>query len=89
MPTLEHILRDRYTRLLQLKYSFSKKPVEAGVMHDKSRKNHKLAVMVGFLLSMLMLATVTTAADKGDLVSLSNPLKVVVNSSYISPLVEL
>ncbi|HEY9667295.1 MAG TPA: hypothetical protein V6C91_10855, partial [Coleofasciculaceae cyanobacterium] len=67
----------------------SKKPVEAGVMHDKFRKKTKLTAIIAFLLSMFMLPTVATAAEKGDLVSLSNPLKVVVNSSYISPLVEL
>lgn len=58
-------------------------------MHEKSRKKPKLAAIIGFLLSMFMLPTVATAAEKGDLVSLSNPLKIVVNSSYISPLVEL
>lgn len=38
---------------------------------------------------MLMLGTVVTAAEKSSLESLFTPLKPVVNSSYISPLVEL
>jgi carbonic anhydrase/acetyltransferase-like protein (isoleucine patch superfamily) len=58
-------------------------------MHNQVGKKYKFAAIVVFLLSTLMLATVATAAPKTDLVSLFNPLKVVVNSSYISPFVEL
>jgi hypothetical protein len=58
-------------------------------MHNQSRKQSKLALIIGFLLSALMLGTVATAAQKSDLVSLFNLPKIVVNSSYISPLVEL
>lgn len=54
-------------------------------MHNKS----KLTLIIGILLSALLLGTAATAAQKTDLVSLFNPPKIVVNSSYISPLVEL
>jgi carbon dioxide concentrating mechanism protein CcmM len=58
-------------------------------MHNHSTKQSKLALIIGFLLSALMLGTVANAAQKSDLVSLLNLPKIVVNSSYISPLVEL
>jgi carbon dioxide concentrating mechanism protein CcmM len=58
-------------------------------MHNKAIHKSKLAAMVAILLSVLLLTTVATATQKSDLVTFSNLPKVVVNSSYISPLVEL
>jgi carbonic anhydrase/acetyltransferase-like protein (isoleucine patch superfamily) len=58
-------------------------------MHNHSTKQSKLALIIGFLLSALMFGTLANAAQKSDLVSLLNLPKIVVNSSYISPLVEL
>ncbi len=58
-------------------------------MYNKFSNKSKLTLIIGILLSALMLGTAATAAPKSDLVSLLNPLKVVMNSSYISPMVEL
>jgi len=58
-------------------------------MYNKFSNKSKLTLIIGILLSALMLGTAATAAPKSDLVSLFNPLKVVMNSSYISPMVEL
>jgi carbonic anhydrase/acetyltransferase-like protein (isoleucine patch superfamily) len=58
-------------------------------MYKKFNNKLKFIFIAGIFLSALILGTVATAAQKSDLVSLLNPLKVVVNSSYISPLVEL
>jgi carbon dioxide concentrating mechanism protein CcmM len=58
-------------------------------MDNKFQKKSKIALVIGVLLSVLIVRTVATAAQKSDLVSLFNPLKIAVNSSYISPLVEL
>lgn len=58
-------------------------------MHNKFTKKFKLALLFGFLLSALLLGTVGATAQTSNLVSVSNLSKIVVNSSYISPLVEL
>jgi carbonic anhydrase/acetyltransferase-like protein (isoleucine patch superfamily) len=58
-------------------------------MHNKVTNQSKLAAIVGLLLSTLMLGTVAATAQTSELASLSNPYKVVLNSSYVSPRVEL
>jgi hypothetical protein len=59
------------------------------IMHTTSRQKSKLALMLGILLSALTLIAVVVNAQEGDLVSLSTPVRVVVNSSFISPLDEV
>lgn len=59
------------------------------ITHPTSRQKSKLALMLGILLSALTLIAVVVNAQEGDLVSLSTPVRVVVNSSFISPLDEV
>lgn len=58
-------------------------------MANKFRKQWKVPLLLVFLLSALTFGAVTIATSENELVSLLNPLKVVVNSSFISPLVEM
>ena len=58
-------------------------------MHNKFTNKYKLALIIGFLLSTLLMGTVAIAAERSSLVSLFRPVKVVVNSSYMSPLIDL
>lgn len=59
------------------------------ITHPISRQKSKLALMLGILLSALTLIAVVVNAQEGGLVSLSTPVRVVVNSSFISPLDEV
>ena len=58
-------------------------------MANKSRKQWNVPLLVLFLVSAVTFSVVTAATSQNKLVSLLNPPKVVVNSSFISPLVEL
>ena len=66
-------------------------------MHPRIRKRLSLTILfgcilVGFILSIsasFYQSFAATAAEKTPLVRLQNAQKVVVNSSFISPLVEL
>lgn len=58
-------------------------------MRTISRQKSKLALMFGIFLSTLTLLAVAVNAQERGLVSLFTPIRVVVNSSFISPLDEV
>ena len=58
-------------------------------MRTISRQKSKLALMFGIFLSTLTLLAVAVNAQESGLVSLFTPIRVVVNSSFISPLDEV
>lgn len=58
-------------------------------MRTISRQKSKLALMFGIFLSTLTLLAVAVNAQESGLVSLFSPVRVVVNSSFISPLDEV
>ncbi|KAB8332563.1 carbonate dehydratase [Scytonema tolypothrichoides VB-61278] len=55
----------------------------------KFQMSFQMPLMIGILLFVLTLGEVVISAEKSNLFSLFRPLTVVVNSSFISPLVEL
>jgi carbon dioxide concentrating mechanism protein CcmM len=59
------------------------------LMHSKFSKYTHISLITCILLFTLTLGKVVISAEKNELVSLFRPLTVVVNSSFISPLVEL
>ncbi len=58
-------------------------------MYKKFSKNTHITLIICILLFTLTFGQVVLSAQKSNLVSLLRPLTVVVNSSFISPLVEL
>lgn len=57
--------------------------------YTKHTRKPRLALILGIFLSTLMLVAVGVNAQEANLVSLFNPVRVVVNSSFISPLDEV
>jgi carbonic anhydrase/acetyltransferase-like protein (isoleucine patch superfamily) len=58
-------------------------------MYNKFRQKSIPVLLISFVLSALTFGTVATPVQKNEFVTFLNPPKVVINSSYISPLVEL
>ncbi|MBW4624901.1 MAG: carbonate dehydratase [Brasilonema octagenarum HA4186-MV1] len=57
-------------------------------MHRTFSKKFQMPIIIGILLFVLTLGEVVISAEKSNLFRLFRPLNVVVNSSFISPLVE-
>ncbi len=57
--------------------------------HQRLKKRSRSFLSIGIILGLVLTVTVTLAATPSSLTSLFRPTPVVVNSSFISPLVEL